>query len=81
MSTWDEAHWLAEQEILLDQLVPPELLDQFIRDYCRDHDIMCDGDVFGQVFQGRPAWTRREAGELIEKSADHFDLRKRNHDL
>lgn len=51
-------------------------IDQFIRDYCQDAGIRCDGDVFGVMFSGvEYPISAEDAADLIESGADIYQLR------
>lgn len=53
-------------------------LDEFVRGYCDQRNIECDGGVFAIAFSDctRDSWTIDEASRLIEDFATMFNLRR-----
>lgn len=72
---WSEAWRLAKATHLT---APAKLtgddLDAYVRAYCEENGIECDGDAFGQFIRADTPYAPHEIRALVEQAADAFHL-------
>jgi hypothetical protein len=76
---WDDGSSVAAYDIIRlysASLEGTDMLSEFIRQYCADNGIECDGDAFGMAFSGMDNdMTEGDVVAIVEATADTYGLR------